>query len=213
MIKRPLLLKAFPHEGKRLGNENVILVTSSVPGEGKTFLSVNLAMSIAMEVDRTVLLVDGDSAKSNISKLFGITTDRGLTDYLASDELDLADVLVRTNIDNLTILPAGGHVANVTELLSSEQMKRLTEELASRYSDRVIIIDSPPLLAASGARVLAGLAGQIVFVVEAIRTTQNAMREALRMIETHANIGLVLNKSRERPRAAYQYGYYGAGKD
>lgn len=207
-IKRPLLLKAFPPEGKRTGNENVVLVTSSVPAEGKTFVSVNLAMSVAMEVDRTVLLVDGDPARSSVSRIFGITTERGLTDYLQSDDIELADVLVRTNVPNLTVLPAGRHVSNVTELFSSDQMARLTEELASRYSDRLIIIDSAPVLAASGTRVLAGLTGQIVFIVESVRTTQNTVREALHQLEPHPNVGLVLNKSRERPRASYQYGYY-----
>ena len=210
MIKRPLLMKAFPPGGKRLGNENVILVTSSLPNEGKTFVAINLAMSIAMEVERTVLLVDGDPAKGNITRVLGINAERGLTDYLMSDDLQLPDVLVRTNVEKLTVLPAGPLVSNVTELFSSDQMKRLTDELASRYSDRVIIIDSAPLLAAASTRVLAGLAGQIVFVVEAVRTTQSAVREALHMIESHPNIGLVLNKSRERPRSSYHYGYYGA---
>ena len=129
-------------------------------------------------------------------------------------ERSLSELLVRTSIEKLTVLPAGRPRANVTELLASEDMRALCNELATRYSDRVVIFDSPPLLAASGASVLTHLVGQTVLVVEAVRTAQSAIQEALNMVRSIHNVGLVLNKSRGDTGAGYQYGqYYPHGSD
>lgn len=208
IVKQPLLIKAFNKGPERARNSNLIMVTSSLPGEGKTFTSICLAMSIAMELDRTVLLVDADIVRSDISRILGIEPVDGLADYLASDNLPLSKLLLKTNVPKLTVLPAGHYRENVTELLASEDMVRLAEELSQRYHDRVIVFDSPPILSASGSSVLARLMGQIVMVVEAVRTSQSAVREALKRLDSTENVGMLLNKSRQRPGPGYRYGYY-----
>jgi receptor protein-tyrosine kinase len=208
VIKRPVLMKASTSSDRRVPNGNLVLVTSAVPGEGKTFTAVNLAMSIATEVDHTVLLVDADAAKSDTSRMFGVDESEGLTDYLAQPERAISEFLINTNVPKFSVLPAGRPHANVTELLSSDYMRRMLDEFGERYADRIVIIDSPPLLAASGAGVLIHLVGQTVFVVEAIRTPQSAVQEALNQLKSVHNVGLVLNKSRSDESLAYQYGSY-----
>ncbi|MCP5152374.1 MAG: AAA family ATPase [Ectothiorhodospiraceae bacterium] len=213
IIKRPLVRKLDLPEGERPDRANLIMVTSSVPGEGKTFTSLNLAISLTMELDRRVLLVDTDVQRGGVSRVLGLDPGPGLSDYLALLDVDLADFLVRTNIPKLTLLPAGRMYPNLTELFASDDMERLCQEFATRYPDRVVVFDTAPLLATSGASVLAHHVGQVVMVVEALRTPQSALREALRMLDgvPSERIGLVLNKSREGLVSGYRYGYYGYG--
>jgi protein-tyrosine kinase len=208
-IKRPLLMNAFNQGVAQVKNGNLIMVTSSLPGEGKSFSSVNLAMSIAMEMDHTVLLVDADVAKPSVPGLLGLKADRGLMDLLLDDSLQLSDVLIKTNVEKLTLLPAGRGHRYSTELLASVAMRRLIEEMGQRYSDRIIIFDSPPLLATSEARVLAGYMGQIVVVVEAQKTTHEALREALKHLEHCEIVGMLLNKGNFLPGNSYYGSYYG----
>lgn len=206
VLKRPLLRNAL---GKaRVRNGNLLMVTSALPGEGKTFTSVNLALSIAMEIDSTVLLVDGDVAHPSIPGLLGVPHGPGLLDLLTRDDVDFADALIRTNVDKLTLLPAGSRHRRSTELLASEQMANLLRELASRYSDRVIIFDSPPLLATTEARVLATHMGQIVMVVAADATSQHAVNQALATVENCDVVLMALNKASRTDVGTY-YGYYG----
>jgi exopolysaccharide/PEP-CTERM locus tyrosine autokinase len=193
VIKRPLLTNSFNKEVK---NGNLIMVSSSLAGEGKSFCAVNLAMSIAMEMDHTVLLVDADVARPMIPKILGLGTDKGLLDVLLDDKLDMTQVLIKTNIEKLSILTAGRPHPNANELLASQSMGLLLKEIVQRYEDRIIIFDSPPLLQTSEARVLANQMGQIVLVVEAEGTTQQMVREALRQIETCENVTLIYNKAR-----------------
>jgi len=193
VIKRPLLMNSFSKEVK---NGNLIMVSSSLAGEGKSFCAVNLAMSIAMEMDHTVLLVDADVARPMVPKILGLGTDKGLLDVLLDDKLDMTEVLIKTNIEKLSILTAGRPHPNANELLASQSMGLLLKELVQRYEDRIIIFDSPPLLQTSEARVLANQMGQIVLVVEAEKTTQQTVREALRQIETCEIVNLVYNKAR-----------------
>ncbi len=209
IIKRPLLRNAAPGSVNRVPNGNLLLVTSAVAGEGKTYTAINLAMSIATELDHTVLLVDADPHTSDVSRVLGIQETEGLMDFLAEPGRALSELLVKTDMEKLTVLPSGQSRANNTELLASEEMSRLTDELARRHQDRIVILDSPPLLAASGARVLSHLAGQTVMVVEAIRTPQGALLEALELLRPIPHVGLVLNKSREGGGSGYQYGQYG----
>lgn len=208
-IKRPLLLNAFDDQGDFADNKrNLIMVTSSKPGEGKTFTSLNLAMSIAKERDKTVLLVDADVAKPGVTRVLGMESAKGLVDYLLDDALDIPDVMMKTNVPNLRFIPAGRRHIHSTELLTSENMRQLTDELATRYPDRVVIFDSPPLLATSEALVVTELVGQIVMVVEAEKTSKGEVQEALDMIGENKILGLVLNKSRGSFGTDY-YGYYG----
>ncbi|HIA08793.1 MAG TPA: protein tyrosine kinase [Chromatiaceae bacterium] len=211
IIKRPLLVNAFGGGAAALGNANLIMVTSAMPGEGKTFCSVNLAMSIAMELERTVLLVDADMAQLSVTKLLGIEAEYGLTDVLRDDNsVRLKDALIRTDVPKLTLLPAGSHYHQSTELLASDAMHRIADELSQRYSDRIVIFDAPPLLAASQASVLAHLMGQVVLVVEAEWTPQHIVGEALLNLGTENVVGVIINKTRQAVgKEYYGYGRYG----
>jgi receptor protein-tyrosine kinase len=213
LIKRPLLLKAFAPPPDDIVNGNLIMVTSSKAGEGKTFCAVSLAMSIAQERDLTVLLIDADVAKPDIPRVLGIETQKGLVDLIAdeNDSLDLADVLVRTDLENLTILPAGRQHHLATELLASEKMDKFVKDIAARYPDRVIIFDSPPVLMSSVPGVLALHVGQILFVVEADRTVQPSVDTALGLISTCQDISLLLNKTQPSGNNGRFGAYYGYG--
>lgn len=208
VIKRPLLKRAFNEASAPGRPNNLIMVTSSLPGEGKTYCAINLAMSIAMELDHTVLLVDADVARPSVLRTLGLPAQRGLMDILIDDKLDFADVMLRTNVDTLSILPAGTSTPRATELLASSTMSNLVTEIAHRYPDRVIIFDSPPLLLTSESRVLAGHMGQIVVVVEAQTTTQHAVKESLRQLEGCSNVNLIYNKARDIPGIEETYDYH-----
>jgi exopolysaccharide/PEP-CTERM locus tyrosine autokinase len=206
ILKRPLLTNVT-NPAAPIRNANLIMVTSSLPGEGKSFTSISLAIGIAMELDRTVLLVDADVARPSLPRVLGFSEQRGLLDVLQDRSLRLSDVLLKTNIPKLSILSAGTKDAQSTELLASENMGRLLNEMSRRYPDRIIIFDSPPLLLTTESRVLATNMGQIVFVVRAEETPQSAVKEALSTIEACPVKLLVLNQARNVERAAYGYGY------
>jgi len=199
MIKRPLIKHALAKGGGASRHNNLIMITSALPGEGKTFCAINLAMSIAMELDHTVLLVDADVARPSLLSTLGLPPHRGLMDLLIDDKLDMADVMLRTNVDTLSLLPAGTRTPRATELLASSTMSSLVTEIANRYPDRIVIFDSPPLLLTSESRVLATHMGQIVMVVEAQTTTQHAVKDALHQLEGCPNVNLIYNKTREFP--------------
>ena len=208
IIKRPLIKRAFAARKPGDNPGNLIMITSSLPGEGKTFCAINLAMSIAMELDHTVLLVDADVARPSVLRTLGLPAQRGLMDILLDDNVDMADVMLRTNVNTLSILPAGTSSPRATELLASHMMKNLVNEIANRYPDRIVIFDSPPLLLTSESHVLASNMGQIVMVVESERTTQHAVKESLRQLEGLSNVNLIYNKSREFPGTeTYDYHY------
>ena len=206
-IKRPLIENAFSRDGRTVNRNNLIMVTSALPGEGKTFSAINLAISIAMELDHTVLLIDADVARPSVLRTLGLKAQAGLMDVLLDPKLDVADVLLKTNIDTLSILPAGKSHRHATELLASQTMSTLLDEIASRYPDRIVIFDSPPLLLTSEARVLASQMGQIVVVVEAETTTMHAVKSALSQLESCTNVNLVYNKAKSFP-GQENYGYY-----
>jgi exopolysaccharide/PEP-CTERM locus tyrosine autokinase len=206
-IKRPLIRNAFNHQGGPINHGNLIMVTSSMAGEGKTFCSINLAMSIAMEMDHTVLLVDTDVRQPSVLRSLGLRSDAGLIDILLDERLQLADVLIKTNVETLSILPSGKNHENATELLASQTMASLLDVMSNRYRDRIVIFDSSPLLVTSEARALASHMGQIVMVVEAETTTEPDLMEALGHIETCPNISLIYNKGREFP-GGDNYRYY-----
>lgn len=207
LIKRPLIKNAFNQGAGPVNNGNLIMVTSALAGEGKSFCAINLAMSIAMEMDHTVLLIDADVARPSIPSYLGIKTEGGLLDVLLDEKLELADVMIRTNVEKLSILTAGRKSKHATELLASQSMSDLLKDIAHRYSDRIVIFDSPPLLLTSEARVLASQMGQIVLVVAAEKTPQQAVKEALRQIESCDVVNLIYNKANTFPGGEY-YGYY-----
>lgn len=208
-IKRHILANVDNPDGPP--RANLIMITSSVPKEGKTFCTINLAISLAMEMDRRVLLVDADVLRPSVSLALGIrSVEKGLMDVLI-DGTDLSDVLCNTNIEKLSLLPAGRRHAQSSELLASDAMRMMVKEMAERYSDRIVIFDSPPLLASTESRVLAGLMGQVLLVVEAERTTEATLKEALAHIGSDNVVGVVLNKG--APPVSALYGGYGYGAD
>ena len=172
----------------------------------KTFIATNLALSIAREIDRTVLLIDADIAKSDVSRTFGVAEKDGLTEYLTG-QAELHDLLLKTDIDGLTILPTGKKVNNTAELMSSNRMAPLISELSNRYKDRIIIFDCPPILVTSEAPVLASLVGQVAFVIRAGETREKEFISAIERLDHSKYVGLVLNQSDEEAESGY-YGYY-----
>ena len=212
-IKRPLLANAFGKNAGLIDRGNLILVTSAVPNEGKTYTAVNLALAIARERDHTVLLVDCDAVKRDASRMMGLDDVPGLTDVLERDDLDLGDVMCRTDIPDLVLVPAGRPYDNVTELFASRKMSDLSEELLSRYQDRVIIFDSPPLLATPQTAVLVTLVGQVTVVVAAGKTPVAMVNDSLDLVPRDKAIGLILNKHTSvlRRQPTQYHGYYDYG--
>ena len=212
-IKRPLLANAFGKSADLVDRGNLILVTSAVPNEGKTYTAVNLALAIAQERDHTVLLVDCDVIKRDASRMVGLDDVPGLADVLQRDDLDLSDVMWRTDIPDLVLVPAGSPYDNVTELFASRKMSDLADELLARYPDRVIVFDSPPLLATPQTAVLINLVGQVTVVVAAGKTPVAVVNDSLSLVPRDKAIGLVLNKVtgvlRRQPNQ--YHGYYGYG--
>jgi exopolysaccharide/PEP-CTERM locus tyrosine autokinase len=212
LIKRPLIANIKGKDASALKHGNLIMVTSSLAGEGKSFSSVNLAMSIAMELDNTVMLVDADVARPSVLRMLGLPPGPGLLDLLEG-KTDMHSVLLKTNIDKLTILPSGTPHPKATELLASDAMRALLDDMAQRYPDRIIIFDSPPLLLTTESRVLATQMGQVVMVVQADKTLQSDVQHALSTIKNCSHINLVLNKTRGMAAGGYGYGYgYGYGE-
>ena len=208
VIKRPIIKNAFGGGAEHIDNANIVMVTSSLPNEGKSFNAINLAMSVVMEMDYTVMLVEADVAKPALTKYLGIPQyDKGLVDYLLQDGARLQDYLLHTDIPKLTVLPAGHNNARYSELLSSQNMKNLAQELSHRYSDRLVIIDAPPLLSTNDAVTLSGYAGQVVLVIESGKTEHSVVKEAVNQLDRDQTIGVILNKSFGASKSVY--GTYG----
>lgn len=181
-----------------------ILVTSALPGDGKSFVSANLAISIAQGVEEHVLLIDGDIRRPTLHSRFGFKKVNGLSEYLASGE-NVAEVLLKTSIDKLTLLPAGDPPARPTELISSKKMKELLGEVKSRYNDRYILIDSPPPAMASETNAIAKYVDGIIIVVSAGKTPSNAIAETIERIGKEKLIGIVLNQADRSLKKFYGY--------
>ena len=208
-IKRKLINNAFGPISSTLNNSNIIMVTSGRPSEGKTFTACNLAMSIAAEQDKTVLLVDADVLKPNVLNTLGLKRRKGLMEYLTGEVEDISDVLYPTNLDKLKIIPAGKSHHLTTELLASQKMAETVNEFANRYPDRIVIFDTPPLIGITETAVLANFAGQAVVVVEEGKSKLNDVRHAVERLNPDMAIGFVVNKSvHNDPEGTGYYGYY-----
>jgi protein-tyrosine kinase len=207
VIKRKLLNNAFGGLSHTLKHPNLIMVTSSRPGEGKTFNAINLALSMALEKDKTVLLVDADVLRPMVAKTLDFTTESGLTDYLSSDDLDVDDVLLSTNVDRLKVISAGRPHHLSTELLASEKMLKLATEFATRYPDRVVIFDAPPLLGVNETAVLASMCGQAVVVVEENESKLAEIDQAVALLPEEIAVGFVINKAHRNQGKGYGYYY------
>lgn len=211
-IKRKLLNNAFGNASKILEHSNLIMVSSAKPNEGKTFVAINLALSIALEQDKTVLLVDADVLRPSVIRELGIAEQPGIIDYLLGKSKQVSDILYNTDIDKLKLIPAGKphHLSN--ELLASEKMATLANELANRYPDRIVIFDCPPLIGVTETLVLANLMGQAIIVVEESKTSIADIKFATEHLNEDLALGLVLNKAiRSHKDLCGYYGYgYGA---
>jgi receptor protein-tyrosine kinase len=211
VIKRKLLDNAFGPLSKSLNNSNVIMVTSSRQGEGKTFTAINLALSIALEQNKTVLLVDADVLRPNVMRTLELKNEQGLMEYLLGDKENIAEVMCRTNLDNLRIISAGKSHHLSAELLASERMFDAVEEFANRYPDRIVIVDTPPLLGINETAILANLAGQALVVTEEFKTKLLDVENAVKHLNPEMAIGFVVNKTEQVSLEGGGYGYYYAG--
>jgi len=189
---------------------NTIMVTSSIESEGKSVTSINLAVTLAQELDHTILLVDADLRRPMIHEYLGVEAKYGLSDYLSGD-IELSEILVRTGIGNLVLLPAGSAVENPVELLSSDKMKSLVQELKKRYSDRYVIIDTPPVLSCAEGITIGSYVDGVVFVIEEGRAQKKAIEDALNLMKGQNILGVVFNDvkstSLDSSYARYYYKY------
>jgi len=212
-IKRPVLNTAFTIAGAGEADANVIMMASALPKSGKTFCSVNLAMSIARERDVGAVIVDADVLKPNISRAFELEDRVGLIDYLLDSSVMLDDILVGTDLYDIVVVPAGRQHEEATELLASRRMQELIHALSQRYYARAIVVDTPPLLLTNEAHVLAENMGQIVMVVEAGESSQESTIQAISSLDRSKPINAILNKARSVSFGGYgggEYGYYSA---
>jgi len=209
VIKRPLLTNARGKPAAPVLNANRIMITSAVAGEGKTYVSVNLAMSLAMELDTHVLLVDADATRPAVFERLGLPPSKGLLDLLVEPGLSIDSVALSTNVDRLSVLPAGTPQAQSTELLASDAMHRLVDRLTSGDPRLIVLFDTPPLLGASESRVLAAQMGQVIVVVAADDTPQGTVAEALATVENCPVVLTLLNRVSPADRGHY-YGSYGS---
>jgi protein-tyrosine kinase len=206
-IKRPLIANATGRGAQRLPNGRLIMVASALPGEGKTFTALNLALSMSNEKDVRVVLVDADVAKPQITRLLGLDNGAGLLDVLRDSRLDLENIAWHTDIPNLSIIAAGTGSADRAELLSSARMEHVVRSLAHR-DGRIVLFDSPPLLHTTESHALIQLSGQVVVVVRAGTTPQHVVTAALSCLKEHRAVSLVLNDS-----AGHSADYYSGSGD
>ena len=206
VAQRQVLRNAASPDVVEQGNANLIMLTSARPGEGKSFVSLNLAASIARQRDHDVLLVDIDYKQDSIGTALGLSGARGLLDLVTDPTLDPEQVIVQTGLKNLSFLPIGQHGERSPELFATRQATRLIQSLGRRYADRLVILDAPPCLATSEPGVLASIVGQIVLVVEAEKTQREEVEAAMDLIHTCPTITLLLNKVQVSSR--YSFGAY-----
>lgn len=207
-VKRPLVAHAFGRKATKVEDGNLIQVTSSLANEGKTFTCINLALSLAQEQDSTILLVDGDVANPELSKLFGLSGMPGLLDYLEDPQRTVESVVYRTSLPSLAIVPAGRPRADSGELVASDRMESFVDDTARAYPEQIVLLDSPPVLLSSVAAALATNAGQIVIVIRAGETKQDHVRDAVTSIDESKPVNLVLNQA-TRWAGFGGYGAYG----
>ncbi|HEC26170.1 MAG TPA: polysaccharide biosynthesis tyrosine autokinase [Gammaproteobacteria bacterium] len=198
------LLRTRVLQQMREHNWNTLAITSSLAGEGKTLTAINLAISLAREVNNTVLLVDLDLRRPTIHRYMGFEPEYGLSDYLQKGT-QLENILVNPGIERLVILPGNKEISNSSEMLSSPKMKGLVEELKSRYQSRLILFDLPPLLAIDDALAFSPFIDSMLMVIEDEKTTEDELKRAFDMLHNVNVIGTMLNKSIASQK---QYGYY-----
>lgn len=206
-IKRPLINNALGRGIEALPDGNLVMIASAVPGEGKTFTSVNLALSMRLEEDVTVLLVDGDVVNPRLSQILGADDAPGLLDVIKDPSVSWASAILPTDVPGLSFLPAGHQDPNATELLASARMSEVASQLARQDRSRLVLFDSAPLLLTTESQALTQIAGQILMVVRADDTPQHVVLEAIETLAESKSVSLVLNQSMKQPHAGYYYRY------
>jgi exopolysaccharide/PEP-CTERM locus tyrosine autokinase len=205
-IKRPLIRRALEPTEPSEWPPQLIMLASALPGDGKTFTCVNLALSMSLEKDVSVLLVDADVAKPQISGMFGLADEPGLLDVLSDPARPVESCVLATDVPRLSILPAGTRSSVATELLASARMGEVVQRLGA-HPRRIVLFDSSPILLTSEARVLSALMGQIVVVVKAGVTPQQAISDTIELLAPGRLISLVLNQAEVSGTLGYYYGY------
>ncbi len=211
-IKWPLLRAIEGSEGVVPARSNVVLVTSALPGEGKTFTSLNLALSIVRDREMRVVLVDGDVARPGLTPSLGLTGRPGLNDALEDETCDISSITYQTDVEGLFFVPAGKWNSHAPEYFAGSRMPQLMAALSRRVGRGVVIFDSPPLLATNEAQVATRFAGQVLIVVRSEETEQQAVLDAIALVDKDAPISAVLNNCKPSLLSRYygQY-YYGYG--
>jgi exopolysaccharide/PEP-CTERM locus tyrosine autokinase len=214
LLASPKAARTAENRAARSVPPNLVMVTSALAGEGKTSVTINLAMSLAAEVDHTVLLVDGDIAKSDLTRQFNLMDRVGLGEVLKNPSM-VSEALLGTNVPRLSVIPAGQYQENLDELFASDLMQSFAISLAEDNPDRIVVFDSAPLLVTTEAAVLAEHMSEILMVVEANRTPKEAVTQALAEFNDYERVSLILNKISGNSRFSQGYGYgygYGYGK-
>jgi exopolysaccharide/PEP-CTERM locus tyrosine autokinase len=210
-IKWPLLSAITDRDAERVARNNVVLVTSAVPGEGKTFTSLNLALNIVRDREMRVVLVDGDVAKPGLTPVLGLEGRIGLNDVLEDTSMDVSAVTFQTDVPGLFFVPAGRWNEHSPEYFAGSRMPQVIDELSRRVGNGVIIFDSPPLLATNEAQAITRYVGQVLMVVRADETEQQAVLDALQLVDKSALVQAVLNRVTpsfvSRYYGQYYYGY------
>ena len=211
-IKRPLIARAQAGPANAAAaNPRLIMMSSALPGDGKTFTCINLALSMARERDISVVLVDVDVPKPHVSRIFGVDREPGLLEALSDASLDVESLVLPTDVGSLSILPAGIPHEGATELLASARMASVATRLLNNNPRRVILFDTSPLLVSSESRALALVAGQVVLVVRSGTTPQRAVLDAIELLGEGKDVSLILNQGRVGGSGGYYgYGDYGA---
>jgi Mrp family chromosome partitioning ATPase len=212
IVKRELIRGITGGPGRAmLARGHRVLIASANPGEGKTFSAINLALSLAAEADHDVILIDGDMAKPSIVRTLGLEDGPGLMDALADPRLPLGDCLIQTDLPGLKVMPSGQSTSGDTELLASARTEALLAALEAGAPGRILVIDSPPILAASPAAVLAGHVGQLIVVVRADETLEESLRDAVGLVSACPHIQLLLNGVKFSASGRRFGTYYGQG--
>lgn len=212
IVKRQLLLQA--NDLRRQGGGAAaqrIMVCSPHPGEGKTYCAVNLALSIAAEKESEIVLVDADFAKPSVLDALGLPPGKGLMDALVDPRVDVAGLVMGTDIPGLWVLPAGHATTTDSEYLNASHTRDVLDRLTQGAPRRIVLFDTPPVLAASPAAELARYVGQTVMVVRADRTTHGAIEDAVQLLSGCPNIQLLLNDVHFSPSGRRFGAYYGYG--
>jgi non-specific protein-tyrosine kinase len=200
VLRTRILRRTHDQEGRSL------MITSALPGEGKTVTAINLALTFAKEYEQTVLLVDGDLRMQRIHELMGYESDKGLLDYLL-DDCPVSDLIVWPGIEKLSVISGGRTINESSESLTSPRMRELVTDMKSRYPERYVFFDVPPVLAGADAMAFAPFVDWIIFVVHAGQTSMVDVNRALQVLPKEKLLGLVLNRQTTQLKAyPYRYG-------